>query len=111
MFDDSLCPQHQGNQKEGKLIGFYTQRERMNKIQHLRKRLMKHKRSCPINKQYKGRSNAARSKVRVAGRFVKASLAEQYQVDDKVLSERNELISKYFSAQDYQKVVNVLAEY
>lgn len=49
---------------EGKLVGFYTQKERRNKINHLRRKLMKHKQECPINKQYKGRSKAARSKAR-----------------------------------------------
>lgn len=111
MFDDSLCPDHLGSGKEGRLVGFYTQRERRNKISHLRKRLLKHKQSCPVNKQYKGRSQAARSKVRVWGKFVKAELAEKYAVDDEVFHQRNKLIDQYVSEQDYQKAVEVLAEY
>ncbi|CAI2359751.1 unnamed protein product [Moneuplotes crassus] len=111
MFDDSLCPEHLHTEAEGRLVGFYTQRERKNKIKHLRKRLLKHRQACPINKQYKGRSNAARSKVRLCGKFVKAELAEKYAVDDKVFHGRNKLIDKYVKQQDYQKVVEVLAEY
>ena len=98
-------------QNEGRLVGFYTQKERRNKINHLRRKLQKHKMWCPVNKQYKGRSQAARSKVRLWGKFVKAELAEKYAVDEKVFHERNVLIDKYVAEEDYQKAVEVLAEY
>ena len=96
---------------EGKLVGFYTQKERKNKINHLRSKLMKRKLECPINKVYKGRSKAARTKPRFWGKFVKSDLAEKYAVDDKEVHKRNELIDKYVSMMDYQKTVDVLAEY
>jgi hypothetical protein len=53
------------NKNEGKIIGFYTQRERRNKIKKWHSRLLVHKKANPINKIYKGRSNAARSRVRL----------------------------------------------
>jgi hypothetical protein len=69
---DALIPQKplleskiKVNKNEGKIIGFYTQRERSNKINKWRSRLLVHKKANPINKIYKGRSNAARSKVRL----------------------------------------------
>lgn len=116
MFDESIptCREYLKTKfvgHEGKLIGFYTQRERRNKINHLRQKLMKHKMECPINKLYKGRSKAARSKVRFWGKFVRSELAEKYAVDDTEVYKRNALIDKYVTAYDFQKVVNVLAEY
>lgn len=96
---------------EGKLVGFYTQRERRNKINHMRSKLMRHKLECPVNKIYKGRSKAARSKVRLCGKFVKSEFAEKYAIDDKEFIKRNELIDKYVKANDYQRTVDVLAEY
>lgn len=116
MFDDS-CPVFNDYFKckflahEGKLVGFYTQSERKNKINHLRSKLMKRKLECPINKLYKGRSKAARTKPRFWGKFVKSDLAEKYAVDDNEVHKRNALIDKYVSMMDYQKTVDVLAEY
>ena len=116
MFDESIptCSEYLKTKfvgHEGKLVGFYTQRERRNKINHLRQKLMKHKMECPINKLYKGRSKAARSKVRFWGKFVKSELAEKYADDDMEVYKRNALIDKYVTANDFQKAVNVLAEY
>ncbi|CAI2361066.1 unnamed protein product [Moneuplotes crassus] len=111
MFDDSFCPEHWYTQKEGKLVGFYTQRERRNKIKHLKHKLSKHRRTCPVNKQFKGRSHAARGKTRIRGKFVKSELAEKYAVDDKVLHQRNKMIDEYVQKRDYQKAVEVLTEY
>lgn len=96
---------------EGKLVGFYTQRERRNKINHLRNKLLRRKMQRPINKQYEGRSKAARSKPRFWGKFVKSELADKYAVDDEEIHKRNVLIDKYVGELNYEKAVEVLAEY
>jgi hypothetical protein len=96
---------------QGRLVGFYTQRERRNKINQLRQKLMRRKIQCPINKIYKGRSKAARSKARFQGKFVKGELAEKYSVDDTEFLKRNDAIEKHLREMDYQKTVNVLTEY
>lgn len=97
--------------KEGKLIGFYTQRERRHKINQWRARLTKHKKANPINKLYKGRSNAARSKVRLCGKFVKSDIAEKYAIGNDEFQRRNTLIDKYLKENDFEKAVGVLVEY
>ncbi|CAI2367647.1 unnamed protein product [Moneuplotes crassus] len=38
--------------KEGKLVGFYTQKERRNKIAKLREKQRKRRQQCPISKSY-----------------------------------------------------------
>lgn len=96
---------------EGKLVGFYTQKERRNKLAHLRAKLLKRKLECPVNKTYKGRSKAARRKPRFWGKFVKSEVADLYAVDDREIFKRNALIDKYVTKMDYQKAVEVLAEY
>ena len=96
---------------EGKLVGFYTQKERRNKINHMRQKLLRHKTDKPISKHYKGRSKAARCKARFCGKFVSAELAEKYSVDDEQFYKRNALIDKYVKSMDFQKTVDVLTEY
>ena len=96
---------------EGKLVGFYTQNERIFKIRCLQKRLMKRKFRSPISKVYKGRSNAARVKQRLHGKFIKSGNDWDYHQDQLKRKEINRLIDKYVTEMDYNKIVDAISEY
>jgi hypothetical protein len=52
-----------------------TLSERSKKILKYKQKLIQRRRTCPISKKFTGRSKVANQKLRINGKFVKASAA------------------------------------
>ena len=96
---------------EGKIVGFYTQRERRNKIFHFKNKNMRRKFFVPVVKEFEGRSNSARIKPRKGGRFVKSELGHLYTLTEEQKMKRTRTIDFHISNDDYESAVTFLIEY
>lgn len=96
---------------EGRLVGFYTQKERRNKISHYRHKQKKRREKCPISKNYSGRKRSAFQKPRKDGRFVKNELAHLYSLTDEDRMKRTRIIDEKLGKGNYEGAVSLLIEY
>ncbi|CAI2368913.1 unnamed protein product [Moneuplotes crassus] len=97
--------------KEGKLVGFYTQKERRLKIARLRQKQKRRRQLCPISKRYSGRRRSAFQKPRKGGRFVKSELAHLYALTEAERLKRTEIIDSNLAQGNYEEAVSFLIEY
>lgn len=96
---------------EGRLVGFYTQKERKNKISHYRAKATKRKIICPVVKEFIGRSISAFRKPRKWGKFVKSEIAHLYALTPRQRMERTQQIDNYLNKKDYNNALTYLIEY
>lgn len=97
--------------REGKMVGFYTQRERRNKIYHYRAKVLRRKFFVPVIKEFAGRSMSARVKPRKCGKFVKTELGHLYELTEEQKLERTQTIDSYLNQHDYESAITYLIEY
>lgn len=110
-FTGSCLLSHSRLSKEGKIIGFYTQRERANKISHFRAKMNKRKEEVPVIKSFQGRSRCARIKPRKCGKFVKSELAHLYTLTQEQKLERTKKIDQFMKEGNYECALEYLIEY
>ena len=96
---------------EGRVVGFYTQRERLHKISHFKKKMLTRKQLVPVVKEYEGRSKSAFRKPRKNGKFVKAELGHLFMMSEEQRQERTRLIDQHLTKLDYESAVTFLIEY
>lgn len=96
---------------QGKIVGFYTQRERLNKISHFKKKMLKRKEMFPVYKIFEGRRQSAFAKPRKWGKFVSKELGHLYFVTEEQKQQRTKDIDDSIKKKDYESAVTNLIQY
>lgn len=93
---------------EGRVVGFYTQRERSSKIQKYKQKLSKWKKS---NKDaFNGRSRVAKTKLRYFGRFIKSEDFKDKIISDEQILKNNYQIDYVTEKKDYNSLVEIITQ-
>lgn len=95
-------------QHEGRLVGLYTQRERIQKIRRYKRRInswkLQNKDSC------NGRSKVAKSKLRYFGRFIKKEDLSDLIISDEQIIKNNQVIDEATHKENYNKLVDLITQ-
>lgn len=93
---------------EGRLVGFYTQKERVAKIRKYKTKIQRWRLN---NKNaFNGRSRVAKTKLRYFGRFIKKDdLNDKILTDDQIIK-NNQEIEEVTMRRDFNKLVDIIAQ-
>ena len=93
---------------EGRIVGFYTQKERSEKILKYKQKLSKWKKS---NKDaFNGRSRVAKTKLRYFGRFIKSEDFKDKIISDEQILKNNYQIDYVTEKKDYNSLVDIITQ-
>ena len=96
------------SEHEGRLVGFYTQKERSIKIEKYKIKLSKWK-QC--NKDaFNGRSRVAKKKLRYFGRFIKSEDFKDKLISDEQILKNNYQIDCVTEKGDYNSLVDIITQ-
>lgn len=91
---------------QGKLVGIYTQRERLHKINKYKAKLQRWK---DANKDaFNGRSRVAKKKLRYFGRFIKSEDFKDKILSDDQIVKNNLEIDSVVTKGDYNTLVDII---
>lgn len=109
-------PQTPQRKREGRIVGFYTQKERRSKIRKYKRKIHEWVRKFGKSRNTCSRSQIARLKARVDGKFLKKSQAgaEENEVkgllSDAQVVQRNRLMEMYEDQGDLNEIVGLALE-
>lgn len=93
---------------EGRLVGLYTQRERIHKIRRYKRRInhwkIENKNGC------NGRSKVAKTKLRYFGRFIKKEDLSDLIISDEQIIQNNKIIEEATKKENYNKLVDLITQ-
>jgi hypothetical protein len=111
-------PMSSNSNKEGRVVGFYTQKERKSRILKYKRKIANWKKNNKGFGRFIGRSHVARTKVRIFGKFLPSGHEGQSTsktgflngvISDQEAIQRNQLLDYYISIGDIEGIVGIAA--
>jgi hypothetical protein len=113
-----IMPMPGNSHKEGRVIGFYTQKERKSRILKYKRKIANWKKNSKGFGRFIGRSHVARTKDRIYGKFLPSGHEGQPTsktgflngvISDQEAIQRNQLLDYYISIGDIEGIVGIAA--
>lgn len=98
----------ESQEHQGRLVGIYTQKERVAKIRKYKQKLQRWK--LRNKDAFNGRSRVAKTKLRYFGRFIKSKEFEEKLISDEQIIKNNEELEKVIEKEDYNRLVDIITQ-